>query len=252
MSEKRKPLGIKNYGSIAHLPNSRMGEGDHHCHDEQAKIATEKTRDRHNKIIVQEKLDGSNVGVARVDGQIYALGRAGYLANTSRFRQHWEFANWVYANQDRFLAVLLDGERLVGEWLMQAHGTRYELFHEPFVAFDLMIGTTRTPFDEFLERVSISQFITPKIIHQGAPFSVENVLKKLGKFGFHGALDEIEGAIWRVERNELIDKGKGGERRWAVDFLVKFVRPNKVDGSYLPELSGKDEVWNWLPRKSSK
>ena len=26
-----KPLGIKNYGSIGHLPNSRMGPGDHHC-----------------------------------------------------------------------------------------------------------------------------------------------------------------------------------------------------------------------------
>jgi hypothetical protein len=252
MSERRKPLGIKNYGSIAHLPNSRMGAGDHHCHVGQERIATIKTRDRHDKIIVQEKLDGSNVGVTKVDGQIFPLVRAGYVADTSPYRQHWEFANWVYQNQDRFSVVLQDGERLVGEWLMQAHGTRYELFHEPFVAFDLMIGTKRTPFDDFLSRVSVGEFVTPKIIHQGSPISVEDTLEKLGKFGFHGALDEIEGAIWRVERNELIDKGKGGERRWVVDFLVKFVRPNKVDGSYLPDVSGNPEVWNWLPSKNSK
>ena len=242
-----KPLGIKNYGSIAHLPNSRMGVGDHHCDKGQARIATEKARDRHDKIIVQEKLDGSNVGVANVDGQIYALSRAGYLADTSKYRQHWEFSRWVYANQDRFLAVLEDGERLVGEWLMQAHGTRYALPHEPFVAFDLMRGISRTVHDEFVSRVAVGEFVTPHIIHQGSPISVDEALKKLGDNGFHGALDKIEGAIWRVERNELIDKSKGGERRWQVDYLVKFVRPDKVDGSYLAEISGNDEVWNWQP-----
>jgi hypothetical protein len=53
----KKPLGIKNSGSIGHLPNSRMGEGDHKCPDGQARIATLKTRDKHDRIIVQEKLD---------------------------------------------------------------------------------------------------------------------------------------------------------------------------------------------------
>src|ERR1044072_7378545 len=100
-----KPLGIKNYGSIAHLPDSRMGAGDHHCDPGQARIATEKQRDRHDRIIVQEKLDGSNVGVARIDDKIFPLTRAGYTADTSPYRQHWEFGNWVYANQTRFLDV---------------------------------------------------------------------------------------------------------------------------------------------------
>jgi hypothetical protein len=76
----KKPLGIKNYGSIAHLPNSRMGEGNHKCHEGQARIATLKTRDKHDRVIVQEKLDGSNVGVALVNGVLCPLGRSGYLA----------------------------------------------------------------------------------------------------------------------------------------------------------------------------
>jgi hypothetical protein len=242
-----KPLGIKNYGSIVHLPNSRMGAGDHHCDKGQARIATEKARDRHDLIIVQEKLDGSNVGVARVDGAIYPLSRAGYLADTSKYRQHWEFSRWVYANQDRFLAVLQDGERLVGEWLMQAHGTRYELKHEPFVAFDLMRGIERTIYSEFVSRVAVGEFVTPYLIHSGSPISVEDVLRKLNSFGFHGALDTVEGAIWRIERNELINKGKDGMRRWQVDFLVKFVRSDKQDGIYLADVSGKKDVWNWQP-----
>ncbi len=65
-------------------------------------------------------------------------------------------------------------------------------------------------------------------------------------YGFHGALDPVEGAVWRVERNELIRPG-GQECRWHVDFLVKYVRPDKIDGSYLSEISGLPPVYNWMP-----
>ena len=47
------------------------------------------------------------------------------------------FGNWVYENEERFRNVLNEGEQISGEWLAQAHGTRYELKHEPFVVFDI-------------------------------------------------------------------------------------------------------------------
>lgn len=152
MHSRKQPLSIKNYGSIGHLPGSRMGKGDRTCDSGQAKIATVKLRDKHDRVIVQEKLDGGNVGVALVNGILYPLTRSGYLACESSLEQHWRFSEWVYSQQDRFMAVLKDGERLCGEWLLQAHGTRYHLQHEPFVAFDLMNGNTRTPHAAFLER----------------------------------------------------------------------------------------------------
>ena len=245
MQERRKPLGMKNYGHIAHLPGSRMGPGDHSCELGQARIATLKARDHHDQIIVQEKLDGTNVGVTRLDGVLYPLVRAGYVADTSPFEQHWRFAEWVYANQDRFLAVLRDGERLVGEWLMQAHGTRYQLEHEPFVAFDLMFGIERARYDDLITRLKQNDFVTPTVIHRGGSLSIEAAMKMLNTYGFHGASDQVEGAVWRVERNELTNPGKDGQRRWIVDFLVKYVRPDKQDGIYLPEISGKKSVWNW-------
>jgi len=58
-------------------------------------------------------------------------------------------------------------------------------------------------------------------------------MERLGTYGFHGALDPVEGAVWRVERKGVID------------FLVKYVRPDKIDGDFLPEISGKEPVWNW-------
>lgn len=245
--ERKKPLGGKSYGHIPHLPGSRMGVGDHKCSDGQKRICCERVRDKHDLIIVQEKLDGSNVGIARIEGLLYPLTRAGYLADTSPFEQHWRFGEWVYANQGRFLELLSDGERVCGEWLMQAHGTRYILPHEPFVPFDIIRGNERVIYEEFSGRVLPLGFTVPRLIHADVvPFSIDSVLKAIETSG-HGALDPVEGAVWRVERNELVAPGKSNERRRKVDFLAKFVRPEKLDGTYLPEVSGGYPVWNWLP-----
>jgi hypothetical protein len=223
-----------------------MGKGDHSCHEGQAQIATLKARDKNDEVIVQEKLDGSNVGVARIDGWVYALGRSGYLASSSPYLQHQLFADWVNKNVPRFLATLIDGERVVGEWLLQAHGTRYALRHEPFVAFDIMSGDVRMPYDEFSDRVLLGDFIKPYLVHRGDPISVDAVMGILGEYGQHGAIDPIEGAVWRVERDR--STGVKGEKVRVVDFLVKYVRPDKKDGIYLPDVSGVSPHWNvsWL------
>ena len=109
---KTKPLGHKNYGSIAHLPKSRMGPGDHKCDEGQERIACQKARDKHDRIIVQEKLDGSNVGVARLDDILYPLTRAGYVANTSPYKMHHIFHNWVFENMERTREIFAMAKRL--------------------------------------------------------------------------------------------------------------------------------------------
>ena len=244
MSEK--PLGRKSYGSIPHLPGSRRGPRDHGCDEGTAKIATEKVRDKHDTVIVQEKLDGSNVGVCKVNGEIIALGRAGYRAGTSPYKQHRMFAAWVGRNRERFDGLLYEGERVCGEWLAQAHGTRYNLNYEPFVVFDLMRDTVRLPYLEFRDRVEDYKFMRPSLLHMHSEaFSIQDAMRCVEP-SFHGAIDPVEGCVWRVERNRLIDK-HSGKRKLVVDFLVKYVRPDKVDGCYLPEVSGKDAVWNWRP-----
>jgi len=241
-----KPLGAKNYGSIPHIPSSRVGIGDHTCTEGEKRIALEKPRDKFDHIILQEKLDGSNVGVARIDGELFALSRAGYLASSSPYKQHQVFSQWVEDNKQRFLAVLKDEERLVGEWLLQAHGTRYNLLHEPFVAFDLMQKDKRLPFNDFLLRLNKS-FVFPYTIQ--APPGTPIEFEKTGYFGikgFHGAIDPIEGFVWRVERDEVRRKG---ERERIVSYLIKYVKPDKVDGCYLPEMNGTNlPIYNNFPQ----
>lgn len=227
-----KPLGHKAYGSLPHLPGSRLGSGDHHCHEGQARIATEKVRDKHDLIIVQEKLDGSNCCVAKINGHVIALGRSGYPALSSEYSVHHSFHDYVERNKSRFDGLLREGDRVCGEYLAQAVGTRYELPHEPFVPFDILTGKQRMITEEVCRRTGQFGFMTPNLIWIGNnACSIEDAMLRL-KHSPHGALDPVEGAIWRVERN-----GK-------VDFLVKFVRHDKEDGKYLPEKNGGIITWN--------
>lgn len=224
-----KPLGRKGYGSIGHLPNSRLRDGtDFHVNDAQAALVTDKTRDRYDLVIVQEKLDGSNCSVGLLNGELIPITRKGYHARTSPFKMHHVFADWVEANEQRFRNVLTEGERICGEWLAYVHGTKYDLsIREPYVVFDIMNGNERLNFIDFTARVGLN-FSKPCLIHIGQPIGVRKAMEIHQKLNY-GA-DEIEGVVYRMER-----KGK-------VDFLAKYVRHDKIDGKYM-----QDDLWNWKP-----
>ena len=224
-----KPLGKKAYGSIPHLQGSRTGPKDYHIHEGQALICTVKARP-HDRVIVTEKLDGSCVAVAKVDGQIVPLIRAGYAASSSPHKQHHLFVDWVSQNAQQF-EFLPEGWRLVGEWLAMAHGTIYE-YGDPFVAFDLFnADNNRLPYDTFKAAVISADIDFAHVISDGPPISIEDVLDALGDNGFHNALEEVEGAVWRVENN-----GK-------FDFMAKYVRSSKIDGKYFTEISGEPAIY---------
>lgn len=227
-----KPLSGKAYGSIGHMPGSRTGSSDWTIHAGQFRIGTEKARDKRDRIIVTEKLDGSCCAVANVEGVTVALNRAGYLATSSPYELHHMFAEWVAQNAERF-AMLPIGARMVGEWLAVAHGTRYILPGEPFVPFDVMRGKERYPHDAARILFSAAGLPGAAVLHDGGPLPLEDALARLGRYGLHGAQDDAEGVVYRVERDG------------ACDFLMKYVRPGKVDGKYLPEISGQPALVLW-------
>lgn len=226
-----KPLGHKAYGSIPHLPGSRTGPADHTINDGMSRICCERVRDHRDTIVVQEKLDGSNCAVAKINGRIIALGRAGYLATSSRYEMHHRFAEWVAERESAFESLLGEGDRVCGEWLAQAHGTRYVPIpvEDLFRPFDIMWGLHRhssAVVRDRCERVGLCPVTTLSV---GGPVPVKKALRMLESSFYSLPTVEgwREGCVWRVER---FDPDEGVVN---VDFLAKYVRPEKVDGLYL-------------------
>jgi hypothetical protein len=222
---------MKRYPSINHLPDSLLTKGDRTVSLEQSTICQYKARDIQDVIIVTEKLDGTNVRVVKTGSQIQTILRSGNPAQSSKHITHQLFNDWVWKNYDRF-EFLKDNQSIVGEWLAYAHGTLYNLPHEPFVVFDLMEGNKRITYKELIN-VVCGKFITARLLHFGQPVTTDWIMDRIDlDKSFHGAQDPIEGAVWRVER-----KGE-------VDFLAKYVRPDYIPGKYLD-----DNCWLWSPEK---
>lgn len=192
----KKVMGKKAYGSIPHLMGSRKGPKDLGVPQGMHDICTAQTRDYHDLIIVQEKLDGSCCAVQKmVGGEIVPLTRAGYHARTSPFKQHHIFADWVEKEQSRFSLILREGQRCVGEWLAQAHGTRYKLKHEPYVIFDIFSDKNKRLLFGYVSFwvCGIGDFPMPRIISLGhCPLSIEAAMESI-KFSGHRAVDPVEG-----------------------------------------------------------
>lgn len=235
VAKKQKPLGVPAYGSIPHLPGSKLGPGDHHISEGQARICTVKARDRRDVVFITEKLDGTCVAVANINGEIVPLMRAGYYARDSKFQQHWLFADWVENSVDAWKDLLRPGERACGEWLIQAHGTKYNL-HYPLFLFDIMNGDFRVQCLHMRDRVASSAVSRiaglPHLISQ-SPMAPESALDHLIPHAWHCGTPE--GVVYRVERDGHFD------------FMAKWVRPDFQPGKYLESVTGKPPVWNFLP-----
>jgi hypothetical protein len=213
------------YPKIGHLPGSRTGPSDRNVGTPLAERLTACARPG-ERILVEEKLDGSCVAVVRAQGRVIAVGREGKPCGQSRNLGRRHFAEWVASQDFSFLA---EGERLCGEWLALAHGTRYRLPHGPFVVFDRFTREGRRLLRDQIECGGLPQ---PALLHSGGAIHINDALALLGERGRHGAIDPAEGVVYRLERaGELIA-------------IAKFVRAGKLDGRYLPDHSGAEPIWN--------
>ena len=233
-----KPIGRKNYGSIPHLHNSKLGEGDYFITEGQEQILTLKSRDKHDNILVFEKYDGSNVGVAKFENKIFALTRSGYEASTSSYKQHHYFANWVKKRELLFADMLGNGERITGEWLAQAHGLVYKIDVEPIVFFDYFTPSNeRVLYDELKAKAIKYGLQLPRKLHEGHPITVEQLLPKLNEKTKVIESDELpEGMVYRIERKD------------KVDFLAKYVRSDFPTGKFCINVEEDNLIWNVSPQ----
>jgi len=229
-----KPLKVKNYGRIPHLSNSKLGISDSRIDWGQEKILTDKKSNKHEEIFAFEKYDGSNVGICKINNQIIGLTKGGYMAKSSSFVQHKIFSDWVLKTEGRWHSLLNEGERLVGEWLLIAHGLKYRINTEPLVIFDHFTTNNKRSSFNFLSDLSHRyEFNTPRLLHRGDAISVNKLLPILNKrTNAISSYKKPEGIVYRSEVN--------GE----VKFLGKWVRSDFVQGEYIIGKKESELFWN--------
>lgn len=240
-----KPLGIKAYGSIPHLPGSRLGPGDHTINPGQARLCTEGGKNR--RVYVQEKMDGSCVAVLRQGNELICLNRKGYDVRTGTNVNHRLFYHWVMQPEyhDTIMLILEDGERLVGEWLAQVHTIKYPVGYpdmdDPFFAFDIMRGSSRLPFSAFKSRLyegslRFGVLLQTPILVRDYATPVDEAWQRLCWLHLQDELYKTNGAylpeglIYRVEHGS------------KVDFLAKWVRKDFEPGLYCKNC---EPIYKW-------
>lgn len=238
-----KPLGRKAYGTIGHLYGSNLGKGDRRIPMGQDAICQVKRRPG-DTIVIMEKLDGTNCAVAKVDGEIIPLIRAGYRAIDSPYVVHHMFHWWVKEQEAKgAFRRLPEGWRICGEWMPMAHGTLYAWQGSLFVCFDVFNEKNQRLLwerkDDGLDAKTVIEACWQRpaqtIPCQGRPMEAWDAYQSLLPCGFYNAIDPPEGLVYRVER-----EGK-------VDFLAKWVHGDFVPGKYLESVTEGHSIWQWLP-----
>jgi hypothetical protein len=225
-----KILNTKNYGSIPHLSNSKLGEKDYFIGEGEERMLTERKLDQDDVVLVFEKYDGSNIGVTKKNGNIYALNRSGYEASTSPYLQHKLFAKWVGRNFELFYNLLDEEERISGEWLAQVHGAFYDIENDPIVFYDWF---DRDNNRYHFSKLQDTNLPLARLLHKGDPIKVEELIPKLNlKTSTIKSKDLPEGMVYRVER---LNKPT---------ILAKWVRHDFEPGKYMIGKKEHELKWN--------
>ena len=98
---------------------------------------SERTRFLHHELVVEEKVDGANLGISfDSDGNIRAQNRGAYLHLPSS--GPWKkLANWLVPRTEDLFEHLTDRYILFGEWCYARHSVFYDRLPDWFLGFDV-------------------------------------------------------------------------------------------------------------------
>lgn len=120
-------------------------------------------------LIVEEKLDGTNVGIHfTADGEL-ALQCRGHLITEGMHPQYDLFKQWATVKQGALEVILADRYILFGEWLYARHSIHYRQLRHYFFEFDLYDKESQS-YLSLEKRVALlvdSGIHTVPVIHQG-------------------------------------------------------------------------------------
>ncbi len=102
------------------------------------KVLSENERERFlaRDLVIEEKVDGANVGISVVNGELVVQNRGEYL----RCPAHAQFSPlrpWIESRRNRLINELGSNLILFGEWCYAVHTVRYDALPDWYLGFDV-------------------------------------------------------------------------------------------------------------------
>jgi len=224
------------YPRTPHLFGSRGTDDDKHLgHQESLDFIADAS------LIVEEKLDGTNVGIHFTSAGRMVLQCRGHEITTGMHAQYDLFKQWTMGKRPALEAMLEDRLLLFGEWLYARHSVHYRRLPHYFFEFDIYDKEGQVFLDlaarlELLEETGIH---TVPVVHRG-PATADQLRGLIGPSHFDSAFENpvtgrtdnlMEGLYLRTEaearvtgrakfvRSEFVEKVKQSEH-WQHQAVV--------------------------------
>jgi hypothetical protein len=235
--------GFVKYPRTPHIFGSRGTDDDRHLGDaESARFLADAS------LIVEEKLDGTNVGVHFSAGGGMALQCRGHLIAEAMHPQYDLLKQWAAVKRPTLEAMLEDRYILFGEWVYARHSVLYRRLPHYFFEFDIYDKVTGV-FLDLEQRLALLEgtgLQTVPVVHRG-PLDRDALSALIGPSRFDAEFENpltgrtdalMEGLYLRTEaggvvtgrakfvRPEFVEKVKQSEH-WQHRTMV----PNRLDDS---------------------
>jgi hypothetical protein len=160
-------------------------------------------------LVVEEKVDGANVGIALVDGLLTIRNRSAMLGENGAIHpQFHSLFGWVAEHAEALTEALADGSTLFGEWLYARHSLGYSRLPDWFLAFDVRMidGSFLTVADR--DRLCAAVGATPVRRLAVGRFTLDALTMLIGTPSLYRD-GPIEGIVLRQERDgRLVRRAK--------------------------------------------
>jgi hypothetical protein len=216
------------YPRTPHLFGSRGTDDDKHLGEaESARFLGDAS------LIVEEKLDGTNVGIRLTTGGRMVLQCRGHLITEGMHPQYDLFKQWAAVKRPALEGRIEDRFILFGEWVHARHTIHYRRLPHYFFEFDIY-DKEAGAFLSLGRRLALlegSGIATVPVLHAGA-LGRDRLVGLIGPSRFDGLFEDpatkrpdnlMEGLYLRTEANG------------AVTGRAKYVRPEFVEGIKLGE-----------------
>lgn len=210
------------YPRTPHLFGSRGTDDDKHMGEAESVDFIQ-----NESLIVEEKIDGTNVGIHFPDDGQLILQCRGHLITEGMHPQYDLFKQWANVKRHELESHLTTRYLLFGEWVYARHSVAYRKLPHYFFEFDIFDKQQQVFLDlaARMELLDGSGIHTVPIVHRG-PTTRKQLTQLIGPSQFDSHFDNprsgqsdniMEGVYLRTEA--------GGQ----VTGRAKFVRPEFVE-----------------------